>query len=411
MINNTWKHLLFATAGLLAIPLAHSSAGPQKLEAVLSHPSSSHDADAGFITITVTNKSNNALFLPRPGTPLEDPDGHLYGLIFQIKNDAGEEVKFVGRFVNVRPASIDGFYIRIEPGQSLSKEINLSADYDLSKGGNFKVVYDQPYAGEVHMSEGEAVSSDATTVRSNELDIWVSSSLAIGAKDISFTPLSTSAPGLPEGCDATQTYTAFMAKLAASIRADDALGYLEDLYTVETIHHEDGINTYRPHMKPDFKYTYWFGQPDDNTEEFDHIPSYTSVWEKTDFYPLKVMDAVTMRAGSLNSTYICGCKSNYAPTTAAWADQSQPYLVHLCDFFFNLDANSQAETFVHEWSHFSDVNARTTIDHAQGRQQSHALASSNRAFAGDNGDTYGLFSQDVAKNPEQSESLNGSAMY
>jgi peptidyl-Lys metalloendopeptidase len=399
-----WRRLLFIAASLLTMSLLHASDSPPKLEVVLSQPSSTHDAATGFITVTITNKSDHALFLPRSKTPLENPDGHLWNLIFQVRSSTNEQVKFVGRMIKVWRQSIDMFYIRVEPGQSLSKTIHLSADYDLSQGGNFTVVYDQPYADNVYMSEGEATDGGTTEVRSNELSIWVSSSLTAAARSAFLAPKATSAPGLPEGCDvATQLYPASMAMLTASTWAAKALGYLEDIYEIETTHDEDGSVKYRPYMKPDFKYTYWFGRPDDNAEAVDERPYQTSVWDKTDFYPLKVMDAVTMRAGSLNRTYACGCRPEYDARTAAWADHSNPYLVHLCDFFFTLDANSQAGTFVHEWSHFADEHATATIDHADGREKSHALAGTNRALAVDNADTYGLFTQDVAENPQHSE--------
>jgi hypothetical protein len=190
MTSKTYARLrLLLTAVFLSvISLAHAGVNPEKLEVVLSHPSSTRDADAGFIVITVTNKSDQTLFLPRPKTPLENPDGHLWNLIFHVNTDSGEQVNFIGRMINVWRRSVDMYYMRIEPGQRLSKTINIAVDYDLSKGGNFKVAYDQPYAEKVFMSEGEAVDDRTTKVRSNTLNIWVSASLATAAKTATLTP-------------------------------------------------------------------------------------------------------------------------------------------------------------------------------------------------------------------------------
>jgi hypothetical protein len=72
--------------------------------------------------------------------------------------------------------------------------------------------------------------------------------------------------------------------------------------------------------------------------------------------------------------------------------------VVLCDFFFEIDKGQQVQTLVHELAHFQDAYAGRAEDYAYGRQESHALATSNRKKALRNADSIGLFVEDVGEN-------------
>lgn len=223
---------LFVVALVGAQP-SHASDASDRLSVVLSKPDSAKDADAGIIVVTITNKSNEPLFLPKFRTPLNKVDGHIHGHFMDVKNDEGKEAEFIGIFVDMRPISMD-FYTRIEPSQSLNETINLSSDYDLTKGGHFKVSYEQPFEDNVQFDEYGEVHGNSDAVTSNVLDIWVSASLASAAKKMAFA--STIMPETPElSCKPEQTQYILSAKLAMANWLPKANNYAAKLYGVEEV--------------------------------------------------------------------------------------------------------------------------------------------------------------------------------
>ncbi|HUB89498.1 MAG TPA: M35 family metallo-endopeptidase [Dyella sp.] len=381
---------------------SHALDASERLSVVLSKPDSARDADAGAVVVTITNKSSEPLFLPKFRTPLNKVDGHIHGHFMDVKNDEGKQAEFIGIFVDILPVGMS-FYTRIEPGQSLSGTIKLSRDYDLSEGGNFKVSYEQPFEDNVQFDEYGEVHGHSDTVTSNVLDIWVSASLAAAAKKLAFAP--TALPDIPElSCKPEQMAALFTARMSIASWVSKAEGYAKNLYDVEKIQIEDNdgrIDTrYRPRMKPDFKYQYWFGALDNDQQTYDLRPSYSSVWDKDDFYPFKQLNAISKRAANPDFHYSCGCPVESDPLSGAMARTNDPYLVLICDFYFEIDKGQQVQTLVHELSHFHDEDADSAYDYAYGRQAAHALATSDRKKALRNADTIGFFVQDVVENTQ-----------
>jgi peptidyl-Lys metalloendopeptidase len=90
---------------------------------------------------SLRNKTDRALYVLRWYTPLEG----LYGNIFKVVRDSGEQVPYRGIMAKRgRPTAKD--YIPVEPGKVLSAEVDLSTSYDLSKVGHYHV----QFIGQLH---------------------------------------------------------------------------------------------------------------------------------------------------------------------------------------------------------------------------------------------------------------------
>lgn len=95
---------------------------------------------AVVIHFTLENVSAEPLTVLTWYTPLEG----LYGDIFSVTRD-GEEVLYQGRMVK-RDDPHPEDYVRIEPGDSVSAEVDLARGYGLSTAGEYRVEFN----GRIH---------------------------------------------------------------------------------------------------------------------------------------------------------------------------------------------------------------------------------------------------------------------
>jgi hypothetical protein len=168
---------LMASSADAAMHVEKSSASTP-LEVVLSQPADKGKAEMGTVIITITNHSTQPVFLPRVRTPVENPEhGHQVGEILNVVDAQGKKARYTGYFVNYSFASSTELHLRIEPGQTLADEVDLSSDYDLKQGGEYRVSYEQQYGG-ARLLEGH-IPNDA--IESNTLTIWINSNL-VGAR-------------------------------------------------------------------------------------------------------------------------------------------------------------------------------------------------------------------------------------
>ncbi|MBB3227837.1 hypothetical protein FHW69_002469 [Luteibacter sp. Sphag1AF] len=166
--------IALALASLVATSPIQAGADDPALRVVLSKATSPAAAEKGSIVVTVTNTSQRTWLLPIPFTPLQTPDGHLYNEIFTVTDANGAATKFIGRRVRVIPEPRETFYTRLEPGATASKEVDLSADYDLRAGGPYQVRYTQTFQDTAILTTDEVHGHEA---QSNTLDIWVNAML------------------------------------------------------------------------------------------------------------------------------------------------------------------------------------------------------------------------------------------
>lgn len=188
---------LIAVFSIVCMQLTYATHATEPLEVVLSKPSSFPERESGQILVTITNRTDRTLLLPRLKTPLFNPDDHLMGNFMDVRGEDGRAAKFRGRWVNIPLSAKRGFYAEIGPGESLRSEINLARDYDLSAGGKVKVSYIQDY-GDVTLYDSDRYAPLRS--RSNDLEIFVSPALiapALPSSPAEFIPAQNQ-------CDAVQ---------------------------------------------------------------------------------------------------------------------------------------------------------------------------------------------------------------
>ena len=168
--------LLFLLVTVDVSAAIQQSSADSPLEVVISHPSSPTEAESGVIVITLTNHSDSPILTPIQRTPISRPHKRQQmGAVLEVKDAAGKQARFIGSFIDfVRGADPSTIYVRIEPGQTISGEIDLSLDYDLKAGGAYRVSYEQAYGG-VELLKGETIAKNS--IKSNTLDIWINTSL------------------------------------------------------------------------------------------------------------------------------------------------------------------------------------------------------------------------------------------
>lgn len=157
-------------AGLALTFILQSTAAAQDapIEVTLSTSIDQAQRANGALTVSITNRSNDTLLLPRADTPLETPDDHLMNNIFKVTAEDGRLVPFRGRHMRMSLSEPEKFYTKIAPGQTLTAELSLACDYAFDSG-TFSVSYEQAYGAlELLKSTDGAL---LPSVQSNELSL------------------------------------------------------------------------------------------------------------------------------------------------------------------------------------------------------------------------------------------------
>jgi hypothetical protein len=370
------------------------------LEVVVSHPTDKTEAEAGIIVITITNHSSKSLLLPRIRTALGGFEPRRQrGLLVRVINPAGKAARYTGTFISFSESTPRrDRYIRIDPGQTIAGEIDLSLDYDLSAGGVYYVSYEQEYGGDELLADGN-IPKDSIT--SNTLDIWANTSL-IGAQHKHLVTIAAypgeqpaSYPGeRPCSPEEFSKISSAASKLQMQVLPNvyGAAGW--KLYRLE----KDNATippSYNATLVPDERYEIWFGKPSNSLKpsyvEEDRYLTSDEVWNSEDFMPLHIASAVKPRVAQM--TFACGCPSNFPQGTGAVARTSDPapYRTSVCDIFFSLPEDSRMLTIAHEMSHFRDDLADGTQDYSAGPEDSRNLARDDHSQAVMSADNFGYW--------------------
>jgi peptidyl-Lys metalloendopeptidase len=330
-------------------------AAPGGVRVVLDPPARSTDAGSGTMAFTVTNESASPLHLLRWQTPLDGVESDLFDVTAN-----GDPVDYAGRLVK-RPAPQSTDYIELKAGESRTVEVDLSAYYDMRKGGQYIVEYRRDAATLVREADRAARADVAATLslESRPVTLWVDGAPA--PLDEEVLQSSAGNPGVLAAtnsfvsCSNTRQTQLATARTSSVTYANNAKSYL----TAGTA---------------GSRYTWWFG-------------TYTSSRYST------VRTHFTNIASALSSqpyTFNCSCNDS----SYAYVYPTQPYKVYLCGAFWsapNTGTDSRAGTLIHETSHFNVV--ASTDDWAYGQTNAHSLAGSNPAHAIDNADSHEYFSE------------------
>lgn len=383
MTISKWSALLLFLLVSLDVSAAVQQSSPTSpLEVVISHPASSTEAESGVIVITITNHSASPILMPIQRTPISRPNKRQQmGAVLEVVDATGQQARFIGSFIDfIQTTDRSPMFMRVEPGQTISGEVDLSLDYDLKAGGAYRVSYEQTYDGPELLTNGNIPRH---SLKSNTLDIWVNTSLT-GAKSLSLVAPQDNGE---RECTAEENDQLQIAKDTALSWVGNAWGTAYSLYNIEVYADSDPV-TFNAKLVPDDLYTIWLGVPVNDLQPATSGRNLSDpdVWNDVDFLPLHLAYANTVRMSQVS--FKCGCPIGDAPTKAAEAHTSNPYEVVVCDIFFSVSDDARAVTLIHEVSHFSDALAPMTQDYANGMADARQLAQTNHAQAVLNADSF-----------------------
>jgi len=123
------------------------TAGPA--EVALEVPAMLPNGEAVNLRFTLTNNTDTRLYVLKWYTPLEG----VAGEIFRVTRD-GQTVPYEG-ILATRVAPPPEDYVRLEPDESVSAEVNLATVYDFSLAGEYTIEFISPRISHVARTEAE----------------------------------------------------------------------------------------------------------------------------------------------------------------------------------------------------------------------------------------------------------------
>ncbi len=310
-----------------------------QVNAVLSASKSAFAAGEGAeVTVTLTNTASHAVRFLRWQTPVDGVQEPR----FEITRD-GEVVPYIGR-ITKRAAPTGKDYVVLQPGESLTRTVDLSDAYDLSTSGNYTFNF-----------RSEGVSNLVAAYIEGRPSARAQKQAAAVKPALGTTSFSG-------GCSASQQSDLRTALSGADTYATGAYNYL---------------NTTTPSGTA--RYTTWFG-------------SFTSSrWSTAKTHYSKIKSAFDTQ----DFTFDCSCTDS---GTYAYVYPDEPYTVYLCGAFWSAPqtgTDSKGGTLVHETSHFT-VTAGTQ-DNAYGQSACKSLAKSSPTQALNNADSHEYFAENNPK--------------
>lgn len=351
-------HKLFAGFAVFAVGMLGSAAVHSAgLEIALS-PSAGNSGD-GTIEYRLINQSGTSVHVLRWQTPV---DG-LTNDLFSVRQN-GEEVAYVGPlYKRVAPRPED--FIELKPGESLDAKVDLSASYDMRKGG----LYEVSYAREAREVVQEVMAAD----RGGATGAAVSFDMSRGTT-------SVYADSSPDALDDDNSFRAQVGILAATNSyVSCSTTRKSQLVTARnsSVTYASNSRNYLTAGNTGSRYTWWF----------DTYNSSRYATVRTHF------NNIYSALSSQPFTFNCSCSDS---GTYAYVYPTQPYKVYLCGAFWaapNTGTDSRAGTLVHETSHFNVVAG--TQDNGYGQTAAHNLAVSNPAKAVANADNHEYFAENT----------------
>jgi peptidyl-Lys metalloendopeptidase len=301
------------------------------------------------VDVTITNTSRRAVAVPESQLPSADPDTKL----FNITRD-GVPVRYEGAIVK-RAAGAPTETVLLQPGASLTYQVELTGAYDLSQNGRYAIEY-------VGLAKhGGAGANTAPTY------LWLEGRSArpieTSAANTAKAPAGSAGLSYTGNCSASRQTTIASAAASATNYAKAAANYLAGT----------------PSATP--RYTTWFG-------------AFSSAgWNTAKAHYDNEVSAFTTQSVVVD----CSCKKT---SVYAYVYPTQPYKIYVCGAFWSAPltgTDSKAGTLVHEMSHFNVVAA--TDDWAYGQSAAKSLAISDPTKALDNADSHEYFAENTPAQP------------
>lgn len=333
-------------AALALLALGGAQAGQRaQLDVQLSFDNAIVQGDSDVpVNVVITNNTGTVV----PVLKWQLPTGKLQGKLFRVVGDDGQPATYVGPMIKrAEPREQD--YILLQPGASLSYQVELTSQYVLGNG-HYTVEY-----------VGGGVFRQGVDFRSTATNLWTQGRSAPAESLVGDASLrgrtGTQGISYTGGCSSSRQSTLASAVSAATTYSSNAYSYLSG----------SGSGTQR--------YVKWFG-------------SYTSSrWATAKSHYSAIKSAFTTQ----NVTLDCSCTDS---GTYAYVYPTQPYKIYVCGAFWNAPmtgTDSKGGTLVHEMSHFNVV--ASTDDWAYGQTAAANLAKSNPTKALDNADNHEYFAE------------------
>lgn len=356
---------VLAGSAILAGAIAAAVAAPQR---ATNNPLrvSMYAAGDGAVEVIVTNTGRRAVRVPSWELPGADNKAKL----FNVSLD-GETVTYEGALAK-RGLPGPGDFVVLPPGRSYRSVVDLGADYDLSKRGQYNVTLVSPLQ-HASTSDGRMLKNAhglPMLLRSVPTHVWSEGSVRKnggagkgkpcnprkedcgggdpggGGDDVTFV-----------GCSASEITGATAAVAQARTYSENAKGYLNS-GTVGS------------------RYTTWFG-------------AYSSSrYNTAEQHFVAIDSAMDQNNGEI--TINCGCNQNYY----AYVYPNQAYEIYVCRAFWSAPTagtDSKGGTLIHEMSHFNVV--ASTDDIVYGQTGAANLAASNPSGALNNADNHEYFAE------------------
>lgn len=341
------------------------------------------------IAVRIANTGDKPVSIMKWDTPFVESGGRLPRSMFEVRDEAGNEVPYRGTWVNLGPLTVASFKT-IYPGEVLNKDIDLALEYRFQPNAAYRIKYVLPLDREPDPRVSPAAER-ATFVHP------VQPSASSGIVTISFDDFVSSVEKTTADddlkCDADQKNTIAHARLAMSHRLTAAESFMRARY-VGTLEGGEVHYVFKPHER----YARWFGTHDDSEPEI-----YSDGWGlNNNARVFETMVATVKRALGAEQIFKCGCPG-FGPETPAHVEVDSTYTTYFCEKFFTLpefDAfGSRVGTMAHEYTHFNAFYPGTA-DYGYGRELAEKFAKEDREKAVRNADNFEFFVTDTTSYEE-----------
>lgn len=379
---------------LVAILGCHAASAAGRIEAKLSLSTDPNAPSPATIVVAVTNVGDAPVSIFRWWTPFAAPDGRLPQPLFNLTDEAGEPVRYMGRRVNAGSPRLAHF-MQVAPGETLQAEVDLTKEYDFVTAGWYDISFDlyldislDPKRAPLGELE-QFVPNAQSVVSTNRVHFLLRDPIPWVRRD------STEVASLT--CDVEQSLDVESARIGAKADATRAERFLNTLIYVYEFTGDDFVLTFKPHPR----YARWFGVHDPN-EPMPEDPG----WGSGDNAQVKrTIESTATRLvdGVISPT--CGCTAGYE-NTLAWVEDHTPYNVHFCKKFFEANAegwDSRRSTVYHEMTHFYDrlLDGRADYPFITTPEAAKNLAATNRSKAVRSALNFEYFITDTSNRSEE----------
>ncbi|WP_448096370.1 hypothetical protein [Luteibacter yeojuensis] len=136
-----WKRMLALLGWSMgALTTSPVSLAEQRLTAKLETPYASDSKRSAIVKLTLHNIGDEPVAIMKWDTPFVMSGGRLPKSQYEVKNGVGEVSRYIGRSVNIGRI-LSSYFIVLQSGESIEKEVDLTYEYDYGAGGAFSVKF------------------------------------------------------------------------------------------------------------------------------------------------------------------------------------------------------------------------------------------------------------------------------